>query len=536
MAAFTLRPDQLALIQQIETSLAAGEVPCTVAPTGAGKTVLLAETARRALARGERVVALAHRGEIIGQIVASIKRHLGDATHVEAITAGWAGTYSAPVTVAMVPSLHRRIRHLAPLHGCTVLADEAHHVGSKTWAETIDALLPGRMVGFTATPIRPDGQGMGDTGRFHRLILGPQPAELMEIGALCRYRLFGAPRMIDSKGLKRRGGDFAVGAEMKERVIEINGEIIPDWRRFNPDGLRTIFVSVSVEHAHTVAAMFSAADIPAAAVDGKTPRVQRAELFAAFRAGSIRVLCACALIDEGLDVPEATCLQLTRPTASLRLYRQLVGRVLRPAPGKTEALIIDHTDNYRRLPLPDAAIDWQLYQEEVAEVNPRQVVVNSETNEVTTTDGEPPEIVASGLRLEEIRSRQLDAEINDAEALYKATPQRIRKLVNHKLAQLLAVYNNRLIVAGTESPELSEYLRYDSRLIVAGTEFPELSGYLRADIVPILEPDNIKGLTLVMGLTQGWADSQLLINEVQQNASLLAATRQAQARLISQAS
>ena len=77
-------------------------------------------------------------------------------------------------------------------------------------------------------------------------------------------------------------------------------------------------------------------------MDGTTPAPERDRIFADFRSGAITVLCACAVVDEGLDVPEATCLQLLRPTRSLRLYRQLIGRVLRPAEGKEEAIIIDH--------------------------------------------------------------------------------------------------------------------------------------------------------------------------------------------------
>ena len=96
------------------------------------------------------------------------------------------------------------------------------------------------------------------------------------------------------------------------------------------------------------------------------PTAERDRIFAAFRAGEITILCACAVVDEGLDVPGAGCIQLVRPTRSLRLLRQLQGRVLRASPGKDRALLIDHGPSWRELPLPDEEIAWSLDTTEVA--------------------------------------------------------------------------------------------------------------------------------------------------------------------------
>jgi len=492
---FTLRPDQQALSDRIEASLAAGHRPCAVAPTGAGKTVLIAEAARLALKRGERVVVIAHRAEIIAQILASLRHHLGPLVGIEVITAGSRSRYGAAVTVGMVPTLARRLPQLAALRGATLFADEAHHMGSATWTAVAEAISPGRFAGFTATPIRPDGKGLGDVDAFTELLIGLQPGELMAAGHLCRYRIFAAPKSIDSKGLRKRGGEF-VTADIEKRVVEINGEIVPDWRRFNPDGHRTILVGVTVEHAHQVAQLFRGAGVTAEAVDGTTPKGERAAIFARFRSGETVVLCACAVIDEGLDVPEATVLQITRPTASLRLYRQLVGRVLRPAPGKDGALIIDHTDNWRRLPAPDAAIEWLLNQEQQEPEERRVAVVDPETLQVSMELPADPigtEVATNGRELVEITP----------ELLAETGPAAARRLLNARcLADIAATVRQ-----GLPPDRLRSWIRRTA----------------------VLEDATVQALGEALGMPRGWADGQLLLNGLQSTGQRLAATRQVQA-------
>ena len=489
---FILRADQAALSARIEAALAAGSRPCAVAPTGAGKTVLIAETARLALARRERVVAIAHREEIISQIIASLRRHLGPHVRIEAITAGCRSRYQAPVTVGMVPTLARRLPQLAALRGATLLADEAHHMGSTTWGAVTEAIAPGRLCGFTATPVRPDGKGLGDVSAFTELIVGPQPGELMAAGHLCRYRIFAAPRQMDTKGMRKRGGDFTV-ADMEKRVVEINGDIVSDWRRFNPQGLRTICVGVSVDHAHIVAGLYREEGITAEAVDGTTQKGQRAAIFQRFRSGETTVLCACAVVDEGLDVPEASCLQMTRPTASLRLYRQLVGRVLRPAAGKEEALILDHTDNWRRLPAPDAAIDWQLNQEVQQSKDPqRQLNIDPITNEVTEGEPVPTEVTSNGRQLVEITP----------ELLAMSGPQRARRLLNDRCLADIAD----TVRTGAPPERLRPWIKR----------------------LRVLEDDTVRALGQALGMPPGWSDGQLLLNGLQSTGQRLAMTKHIQ--------
>ncbi|NQV11047.1 MAG: DEAD/DEAH box helicase [Cyanobacteria bacterium] len=353
---FTLRPYQQTLIEQTCAALKARQSPLVVLPTGAGKTAMIAELVRLNRSTGRQSTVICHRREIALQIASAVTRHTGEAP--EMVTAGSRPDWSAPVHVAMVPTLTRRLDRLHP--GGMLLADESHHLGSSSWQKVREALAPELLVGFTATPIRPDGRGLGGAG-FDVLLEGPSTRWLMDQGFLCPYELFAAPAQIDTTGLRTVRGDYDVQG-LQQRVVGIAGDVVSTWLKLNKPRLPTICVGVTVEHAKELAAAFQWAGISAAAVDGKTPTAERDRAFSAFRAGQIKVLCSCAVLDEGLDVPEAGCLQLVRPTKSLRLLRQLQGRVLRPSPGKERALLIDHGPSWSELPMPCEEIAWSLDQ------------------------------------------------------------------------------------------------------------------------------------------------------------------------------
>ena len=224
-----------------------GGVPAIVAPTGAGKTVMMAEAVRRAVARGEQILAVAHREEIIEQIARSIRKQVPRRTLIEVVRAGSKTPMRSQIIIGMVPTLSRRTHRLEHLKGCTLLQDECHHAGAKSWGDVTEAVAPRYRLGFTATPIRPNGKGLGDEGGFTELVIGLQPGELMELGALCRYRMIATPDQIDTSGLRKMStGDYSV-EDMEREVKQINGDIVRDWRTFNPQGDRTIFVGVSVD-------------------------------------------------------------------------------------------------------------------------------------------------------------------------------------------------------------------------------------------------------------------------------------------------
>jgi len=355
---FDLRDYQDNLCRQTVEHMNEGGAPCLVSPTGSGKTVMLAEITRLYRQWGYQVVLAAHRNEIIKQLAASCSKHCGEA--VGFYTANRV-TEDRGITVTMMPTLARRREAISTFAGRVLLLDEAHHIQAKTYQEIIKEMQPAFFAGASATPVTPTGAGLGKYG-ITKLVLGPQPKQLMDDGSLCKYKMFGGDEaVVDTKGVPTVGGDYKKDV-IEERIVEVQGDFLRDLLHFNPDLHPTITVTISIDHAHMIAAEYRAKGISAEVVIGATSQRDRDYAFERFTAGDLKVIVSVALIDEGLDLPAATCLQLIRPTRSLRLWKQLIGRVLRMDPSNPSkmALIIDHGNCWQQLPLPHEPIDWTL--------------------------------------------------------------------------------------------------------------------------------------------------------------------------------
>jgi superfamily II DNA or RNA helicase len=323
------------------------------APTGSGKTVLFTYVVQKAVARGNRVCILGHRQEIIEQI--------GDALYAMgvdhgSIAAGYPETPDLPVQVASVATLVRRLDRLHELD--LLVVDECHHAVAGTWRTIINAMPDAKVLGCTATPERLDGQGLNDI--FDVLITGPSVADLIEGGYLASFTAYAPARDLDLTGVKTRAGDFAVDqlAGVMSNTVVI-GSAVDEYMRLCP-GAPAICFCVDIAHSKLVAARFAAAGYRAAHIDGDTPKDERRDLIRALGSGDLQVLANCSLISEGLDVPGVVAAILLRPTKSLALYLQQVGRALRPASGKTRALILDHAGNTYRFGPADAPHQWSL--------------------------------------------------------------------------------------------------------------------------------------------------------------------------------
>jgi superfamily II DNA or RNA helicase len=319
---------------------------------------MLAEITRLYREWGYQVMLAAHRNEIIKQLAASCSKHCEEPV----------GFYTADRTtedrgimVTMMPTLARRREAVSTFRNRVFLLDEGHHIQAKTYQEIIREIQPAFFAAASATPITPTGAGLGKFG-ITKLILGPQPKQLMDEGSLCKYKMFGGDdAVVDTAGVPTVGGDFKKDV-IEERIVNVQGDFIRDLLHFNPDLHPTISVTISIEHAHILAKEYSDRGISAEVVIGKTSQRDRDYAFERFTAGDLKVIVSVALIDEGLDLPAATCLQLIRPTRSLRLWKQLIGRVLRTDPNNPDkvALIIDHGNCWQNLPLPHEPIDWTL--------------------------------------------------------------------------------------------------------------------------------------------------------------------------------
>lgn len=365
-----LRPYQDTCIAGLREAFRGGyRSPLLVSPTGSGKTVTFSYLTSKLLEAGKRVVLLCHREELVDQISRTLAAF--EVRH-GLITASALYDRRLFAHVASVATLVRRLDRVAvPDY---VICDEAHHcIGASMWGKVIaywQALNPAlRVIGVTATPERLSGEGLGEV--FDEMILGPTTGELIEIGSLAPYRLIAPPgHGHDFDAVKKTGGDFnkkAMGDVFRSKPA-IVGDAVREYDRLL-QGAPSVAFCISVEEAEKTAEKFRAAGYRAASVDGKMEKDDRRRVVKDFASGQLNVLTSCDLVSEGFDVPGIVGAIMLRPTYSLALYLQQVGRALRPAPGKDAAVILDHVANSGHIEggvfvpkhgLPDDPREWSL--------------------------------------------------------------------------------------------------------------------------------------------------------------------------------
>jgi DNA repair protein RadD len=328
-----------------------------VAPTGSGKTVIAAAIIVAARAAYRKVVVLAHRREIITQT--SGKLHAAEIMH-GIIQAGFEARPLEAVQVASIQTLYARaIRtdkmELPPAD--LLIIDEAHHCPARTYQAIIDAYPDAVLVGLSATPCRGDGRGLG--GIFETLIECPQVAALIEQKFLVPTRCY-APTTPDLTGVRVQAGDY-VETQLADRMDrpKLVGDVVTHWHKYG-ERRKTVCFAVNVSHSVHIRDEFIKSGVHAEHIDGSTPKAERDASLARLALGEIELITNCMVLTEGWDMPEVGCCILARPTKKMGLYRQMIGRVLRPAPGKTDAIIIDHSGAVFRHGFAEDPVEWTL--------------------------------------------------------------------------------------------------------------------------------------------------------------------------------
>lgn len=346
---FSLRDYQERDIARLREAFTRHHRVVYVLPTGGGKTVLFSFMARKSAELGKRVMILVHRRELIHQTCAKLAAPHG------VIAAGFTPDYHESIQVVSVQTAVRRKDVCSGFS--FIVVDECHHTTASTYQAVLALNPDAHVLGVTATPARMDGHGLDSL--FDVLVEGPDVKTLTESGHLAPAVVY-APSLIDVSGCRTRMGDYAHGdlADAADKPT-ITGDALEQYRKF-ADRAPSIAFCVSVEHAHHVAAAFRAAGYRACAVDGGMNQAERDRVIAALGRGEVEVLTSCDLISEGVDVPVVKCGILLRPTKSLTLAMQQIGRILRPAPGKDRAVILDHAGNCLRHGLPTTERQWTL--------------------------------------------------------------------------------------------------------------------------------------------------------------------------------
>ncbi|AUR84413.1 helicase superfamily 1/2 ATP-binding domain protein [Vibrio phage 1.055.O._10N.286.55.E9] len=404
----TLRQHQTEAIAQADQLFNTGlRNVCLVLPTGAGKTIVKAEYARRCRDKGEPCVLFAHRDVLLGQISDALCimgiRHSFIAANktVNEITTDnhlkYGDSFYDPKSTVIVGSVdtffRRDITYIAPLIKWWML-DETHHltIDSK-WHKCISLLPNARGLGVTATPIRGDKKGLGrgkpfkwnddgtvaqytNDGVYDGLVVGTDMGTLIERGMLAPYRIFTPPVLLDITGMNATaGGDFNQ-KELAKRTdnSNITGDVIKHYNSI-ARGKQTICFTVNIEHGNHVAAQFRAAGITAVNLSSKDTAAVRKREIDNFKAGRTQVLINCDLFGEGFDVPAVECVIMLRKTLSYSLFKQQFGRCLRVIEGKEFGLLIDHVGNVeyhmrmQNLDYPHDDPEWTLSRQPKASKN-----------------------------------------------------------------------------------------------------------------------------------------------------------------------
>ena len=349
-----LRPYQHGLIEECRGAYRSGKRRvCLQSPTGSGKGCMLSFMAKNASEKGQRVGILAHRSEIVNQISATL-----DSVEVPhgIIRSGFKMDRSKRVQVASVQTLVNRFDQIEPFD--FIIGDEIHHSVSNTWNSVFARYNSARWLGCTATPERLDGRGLGEL--FDHLVIGPSVESLISQGFLARPRYFCPPNSPDLSNVSIQMGEYS--KRDSEEVMDkpsVTGCCVAHYKQ-HLNGKTAIAFCISIEHCEHVAESFRACGIQSAVIDGKLSDEDRKQRLQSLASGEIQVLCSCEILGEGVDVPSVGGCILLRPTASLALHLQQIGRCLRPKKGDNSCVILDHVGNVMRHGPAEKHREWSL--------------------------------------------------------------------------------------------------------------------------------------------------------------------------------
>lgn len=354
-----LRPDQEKFIADLKHAMRSHKSIVARASTGFGKTVCASHIVAGVVRKQRRAIFMVHRRELIHQTSKTFEKC--EIPH-GSIASGKPYDPYMPIHIASVDTLKNRLNVVNQPD--LLIVDEAHHTNANGWANSVRwAQNQGAFViGLTATPKRLDGRGLGDF--FDTMIEGPSTSWLMENGHLSQYTAF-APDTPDLSNAKFSMGDFdaqQMDTLMDDRVLF--GSAITNWLKLAKDK-RTIAFCTSVKTSQKLVAGFNESGVRAAHLDAKTPARVRAQIINDFADGNIDILSNVNLFSEGFDLSASAgrdvpieAIILYRPTNSLVLHLQQIGRVLRPK--GYPAIILDHVGNCERLGFPDDDFEWSL--------------------------------------------------------------------------------------------------------------------------------------------------------------------------------
>ena len=332
-----LRPYQQAARDSIHAQWEQGRLrTLLVLPTGTGKTIVFASVAADQVRAGDRVLILAHRGELLEQAADKLQRSTGLVSAVEKAESTCLDSWFR-VVVGSVQTLQRpaRLERFPRDYFGTIIIDEAHHAITDGYRRILDYFEGAKVLGVTATPDRGDMRNLGEV--FDSLAYEYKLTDAIKEGYLCKIMAQTIPLQLDISGVALSGGDYAVGelgTALDPYLEQIAAEMVQRCR-----GRKTVVFLPLIKTSQKFRDLLNAKGFQAAEVNGQS--ADRKEVLADFDAGKYNVLCNSMLLTEGWDCPSVDCVVVLRPTKVRSLYSQMVGRGTRLAEGKTDLLLLD---------------------------------------------------------------------------------------------------------------------------------------------------------------------------------------------------
>lgn len=332
-----LRPYQQKARDRIHAEWDAGHTrTLLVLPTGTGKTIVFASVAADQVRAGDRVLILAHRGELLEQAADKLQRSTGLVSAVEKAESTCLDSWFR-VVVGSVQTLQRtaRLERFPQDYFGTIIIDEAHHAITDGYRRILDYFSGARVLGVTATPDRGDMRNLGEV--FDSLAFEYKLTDAIKEGYLCKIMAQTIPLKLDITSVTMSGGDYAVG-DLGTALDPYLEQIAAEMAQRCKDRKTVVFLPL-IKTSQKFRDLLNAHGFRAAEVNGQSD--DRKQVLADFDAGRYNVLCNSMLLTEGWDCPSVDCVVVLRPTKVRSLYSQMVGRGTRLSPGKTDLLLLD---------------------------------------------------------------------------------------------------------------------------------------------------------------------------------------------------
>ena len=332
-----LRPYQQAARDAIHTEWENGHArTLLVLPTGTGKTIVFASVAADQVRAGDRVLILAHRGELLEQAADKLQRSTGLVSAVEKAESTCLDSWFR-VVVGSVQTLQRtaRLERFPQDYFGTIIIDEAHHAITDGYRRILDYFSGAKVLGVTATPDRGDMRNLGEV--FDSLAFEYKLTDAIKEGYLCKIMAQTVPLQLDISSVTMSGGDYAVG-DLGTALDPYLEQIAAEMARRCKSRKTVVFLPL-IKTSQKFRDLLNTYGFRAAEVNGQSD--DRRQVLADFDAGKYNVLCNSMLLTEGWDCPSVDCVVVLRPTKVRSLYSQMVGRGTRLSPGKTDLLLLD---------------------------------------------------------------------------------------------------------------------------------------------------------------------------------------------------